>query len=75
MLDDELLNWANEAEEPCKAAEWKEHLLQQGIGDLKTLKERAESSRWQHTLDTIPDDGLVAKLEHMFPLPRSTGSL
>ncbi len=58
-LDVELFKWSSDA----KAAKWKEELLQQGIGNLRALEERTESSRWQSTLDKL-SDGLVAKLEN-----------
>lgn len=61
-LEGELLKWATDDAVPFKSAEWKEELLQQGIGNLRSLEERAESSRWQNTLDKL-SDALVTKLE------------
>ena len=64
-LDDELLKWASNDGVQFRAAAWKDELLQQDIGNLPTLKKRAQSSRWQRTLDKL-SDGLVANLEQWF---------
>ena len=59
-LKGELLKWTKGHE--GDAADWLDELGQQKIRDLQTLKKRAESSRWQSTLDKL-SDGLVAELE------------
>jgi hypothetical protein len=64
-LEDKLLKWATDASVPSKAGGWRAELLEQGIGNLRDLEERAESSRWQRTLDML-SDGLVAKLESWY---------
>jgi hypothetical protein len=64
-LEDVLLKWATDAGVPFKATELKEELLQQGIGNHQTLKDLAESSGWQRTLDKL-SGVLVAKLEKWF---------
>jgi hypothetical protein len=55
-----LLKWAKGHE--VDAADWLTELIENDVDDMQTLKDLAESSRWQRTLDKL-SDGLVAKLE------------
>ena len=62
-LEGELLKWAKGNE--TRKNKWLTELIENDVEDLQTLKERAESSRWNRTLDKL-SDGLVAKLESWF---------
>jgi hypothetical protein len=62
-LKKELLKWAegNEGD----ATEWMHELDLQKIRDMRSLRKRAEGSRWQSTLDKL-SDALATELESWF---------
>jgi hypothetical protein len=62
-LEDWVREWANNNRE--RAHRWCAELKQNDIDDIQALEERAQSSRWQSTLDKL-SDGLVVKLEKWY---------
>jgi predicted Ser/Thr protein kinase len=62
-LEDELLNWAKN--NTVRRDKWLTELINDDIDDIQTLKKRAESSRWQSTLDKL-SPGLRVKLRYWF---------
>jgi predicted Ser/Thr protein kinase len=64
-LEETLFDWATRAGVPYKAEDWKEELIRESIGSIDSLKKRAESTRWNNTLEKL-SDGLVAELESWF---------
>jgi hypothetical protein len=62
-LEGELLKWAKGNE--ARKNKWLTELIENDVEDLQTLKDLAESSGWQRTLDKL-SGVLVAKLESWF---------
>jgi hypothetical protein len=62
-LEDELLQWATRAGVPTKAAEWREELVGQGIGNLQTLGEWADNDDAFITLCATVSKGMRVKAE------------
>jgi hypothetical protein len=59
-LEDELLKWAKNNTE--RKDKWLTELINNDVDDMETLKKRAESSRWQSTLEKL-SNGLAVELE------------
>jgi hypothetical protein len=62
-LEDHLVKWASSAGVASKATEWKEQLLQHGIGNITTLEECAtDINEWNALLKNIEGSLLAVKL-------------